>query len=336
MSVPFPVLSLSRYQESALLICMIFVEHKKRFLWFQWAKPLRKEKGDFDVKSEGDTLQVAGRVLIASGKQELPSDLLSQYQIARKNRSKQRRGKDSPHIRFANADTDEELIAFVRSFGPVVAKSVRMRGGRRIIALIAGQDLNELRKERLIYRAALGLVSRLENPIFDYAEARFFIREIAANINDWPRQWERECRERKGQPHWRLSDDSVKRIEYLSRGLPDALLPPIIDGRIVICELVNAFPSMVFPSPLEMNASIRYGIRPLLYAILRRELLNPHDTGICGNTQCRDFFEVERAGQQFCSPECSLHQRQRDYWKDRGKKLRAKRSKKRRKQARGT
>ena len=51
-------------------------------------------------------------------------DLLRQYEIAHKNRSigKQRTGKDSPHIRFANAESDDDLIEFVRSFGPVVAK----------------------------------------------------------------------------------------------------------------------------------------------------------------------------------------------------------------------
>jgi hypothetical protein len=320
-------------------MCMIFVEHKKLkheelFPGFQWAEPLPNERV-LDVKLMGDTLQVMGH-LPTYGEQAVPFDLISQYRIARKNRSigQQRTGKDSPHTRFANADTDEKLIAFVRSFGPVAARSVQI-GVQPPLTLTAIQCLSELRKDRSIYRAALALVTAMAGLDFDYWEAQSLIQEIATNIRDWPRQWERERREHKWQPCWRLTDDSLKRIEGLCGGRPDVLLPPIIDARIVMCELVNAFPLVVFPNPLEMNSGIRYGVRPLLYAILRRELLHPHDTAICANIQCRDFFEVERAGQQFCSPECSTRQRQRDYWKIRGKKLRAKRLKKRRKQAHG-
>jgi hypothetical protein len=80
----------------------------------------------------------------------------------------------------------------------------------------------------------------------------------------------------------------------------------------VICELLNVFRSMVFPNASEAHASIRYGIRPLLYSILRREFLSPRDIRSCANTQCRKFFEVEREGQRFCGAECSLRQRQRE------------------------
>jgi hypothetical protein len=318
---------------------MTYVEHNRRFpgsQWRQWAQPFPRKSG-LKVEYAGAALQVAGCLRISHDEQEAPSDFLSQYRIARKDRSigKQNTGKDSPHIRFANADTDEKLVAFVRSFGPVVAESVKMTGEDRSIAVTAIQDLNELRRERLIYRAALGLAMLLGNSRFDYVEAQSLIQEIATDVADWPRQWERQRREQKTEPVWRLTAHSLKRIEGLSSGRQDVLLPPNIDARIVLCELVNAFPQVAFPNVLEMNSSIRYGIRPLLYETLRRESLHQHDTAICANTQCRDFFEIERAGQQFCSPECSLHQRQRDYWNKRGKKRRAERFKGLRKQALG-
>jgi hypothetical protein len=107
--------------------------------------------------------------------------------------------------------------------------------------------------------------------------------------------------------------------------------PPTLDGRIVLCELVNSFRATVFPNPLEMHSSIKYGIRPLLYALLRRQFINPRDFSACANTQCRNFFNIERSGQRFCSDDCSTHQRQRTYWAKRGKKLRKKRLTKRRK-----
>jgi hypothetical protein len=65
----------------------------------------------------------------------------------------------------------------------------------------------------------------------------------------------------------------------------------------------------------------------LLYSILRQELLYPRDIAACANTQCREFFEIERAGQRFCCDACSLHQRQREYWQNRGRKLRGKKAK---------
>jgi hypothetical protein len=93
---------------------------------------------------------------------------------------------------------------------------------------------------------------------------------------------------------------------------------PVV-GRIVICELLNSFPSIAFPNPFEMHSSIKYGVRPLLYALLRRQFFYPRGFAICTNTECRNFFNIERAGQQFCSPECSLRHRQRIYWEKRGK-----------------
>lgn len=152
------------------------------------------------------------------------------------------------------------------------------------------------------------------------------MKSIVANIKDWPRQWEREKSLRRAEPRWKLSSESLKQIESLISLPPDPILPNHVSGRIVVCELLNSFPSIVFPNPLEMHSSIKFGIRPLLYSILRRQFINPRGFAICANTECRNFFNIERSGQSFCSSECSLHHRQRIYWQERGKKLRKKRS----------
>lgn len=119
--------------------------------------------------------------------------------------------------------------------------------------------------------------------------------------------------QRTSDPIWKLSTEAFKRIEQLSSTPPDPIMPVELDGRIVICELVNSFPATVFPNPLEMHSRIKLGVRPLLYAILRRQFLYPRGFNICSNSECQNFFNIERAGQQFCSPECSLHHRQREY-----------------------
>ncbi|HXC43336.1 MAG TPA: hypothetical protein VNY51_07445 [Candidatus Dormibacteraeota bacterium] len=312
---------------------MAFVEHAL-FLGFQWAEPLRAG-AELQVEPVGTELHITGLLPRYKGK-DRPTDLIQQYEIAAKYRAvgKQRTTGDSPETLFANADTDDKLVAFVRRFGPVVAKQAYTNFERPEkglseshlpLRLFAVQDLPELRNEHVIFRSAMDLMTRLTESRFDLRSAQRLIGEIAARIIDWPKQWERERAQSRKEPFWNLRADSRQRIRGLTVGGPDCLLPPALDGRIVLCELVNSFRSTAFPNPPEMHASIKYGVRPLLYAILRRQFLSPRDIAACANTQCRNFFNVERAGQQYCCPACSIHQRQRTYWSERGKKLRKKR-----------
>ena len=227
----------------------------------------------------------------------------------------------------------------MRDFGPVVSKDWKLlpfvpptgpwRGDDPSVQdlMRVRQDLQELRSEQRIYKAALGLVKELAKKEieFDMDSAKERMGEITRGIRDWPRQWNREKKARGYNPLWRVRSGSIRRIAGLAKSGRDLLLPPQLDARIVICELVNVFASLAFPNPAEMHSYIRFGIRPLLYSVIRREFLQPRDLGICANTQCRDFFEVERAGQRYCDDECSRSQRQRDYWKNRGKKVRKKR-----------
>ena len=97
-------------------------------------------------------------------------------------------------------------------------------------------------------------------------------------------------------------------------------------GHHGICERVNSFPAQVYTwgnIPTEgPHWDLAGGVRPVLYYILRREYLSATGIGVCRNTQCRELFEIERAGQEFCGDVCSRHQRQREYWTKRGRKLR--------------
>jgi hypothetical protein len=324
---------------------MIFIE-RKRYASFQWAGP-PTGSSKLEVERRENDLVVRGLFPPARESEAPPLDLISHYETARKNRppTKQRCGKNSPHIRFANATTDAELIEFVRSYGPVVAKSLKFEM-EPPFSMIAIQDLQELRKERVIYKAALALVLELRRSSFDCELAERQIAGIASDICNWPHQWQRECSQRKHQPCWRLSQEALTRIQKLAyEGPPESTgpignrrraksrdtieLPPDLDGRIVLCELLNSFPSIVFPNVGEAHSSIWYGIRPLLYSILRREFIYPHNTEVCANDRCGDFFEVERSGQRYCNDICSQQQRQREYWSRKGKKLRRKRLKKR-------
>jgi hypothetical protein len=263
-------------------------------------------------------------------------DPILQYSNARQARPTRvaKTGKDGPHIRFANANNDDKLIDFVRSFGPVVCKSLKTlhvmsSGDERPVRILqrARQDLQELKSEQQIYQAALNLIRELADEESEYVpeNANQWIAEIARGISDWPLQWKREKKQRGVNPLWRAPRESIQRIVAIGKTSRAAISLPKVDARIVLCELINMFPSLAFPNRLEMYSYIRFGIRPLLFGILRREFLQPRDVGVCANTQCREFFEVERTGQRFCDDKCSRSQRQREYWQAGGKTVRRKR-----------
>jgi len=115
------------------------------------------------VENAGDCLHVVG--VNPFHAVDLDSwDIFEAYRKVPKEWSAGRTGKRSPHIQFANADTDEKLVAFVEQFGPVVASSVsetrRSPGDVRILS--ADQNWEELRNERLLFRSALILLTELE------------------------------------------------------------------------------------------------------------------------------------------------------------------------------
>jgi hypothetical protein len=303
---------------------------------FQWGEPPMR-KTSLLVKRIEDELEIVG-AMPQYASDHSGFDLLSEYQTSR---SKSPATRNPPHTLFANAGSDDDLIQFVRTFGPVVCteckllpRNFTMEGMTSVyepfqLLLFARQNLNELRIEQRIYKAALELVAELGKSEteynFDFAQER--VVNISEGVKQWPKQWRRERKLVNHPPLWKLRPESVKRIVCLSTSKRGELLGPHIDARIVLSELVNAFPSFVFPNPLEMHSYLRYGIRPLLYAILRIEFLHPRDLAICANNHCGAFFERERAGQRYCKPICSRQHRQREYWQTQGKEARRKRTK---------
>jgi hypothetical protein len=310
---------------------------------FHWAEPLN-ESG-FEVDRVGAELVVSG-IPPSYSSPAHSTDLIWQYQNSRRHASPDQRGIEvqAPDIAFANADSDAKLIAFVRRFGPVVAKEVT---DTRLIAnvafgepqfpgrLIAIQDLQELRNEQEIFCAAVTITAALGAENFTSASCRHLLEGIAQKIQDWPRQWERQRSSSVLEPQWQLRTSSLKRIietsAYIER-LPESstLISDRAPCRVVICELLNTFPEYACPNLLAVHSSIRWGIRPLLYMLLRHRFFHYRETETCLNIHCRQFFNLERAGQRFCSARCSTQQRQRDYWRETGKELRTERVKEKR------
>lgn len=299
---------------------------------FHWAEPVTKE-GEFLVDNLGSTLRITGNFPFFTAP-NAQQDLIWQYEHAPRKAVKEKQHQDelSPEIQFVNAHNDEKLIRFVQRYGPVIAERVQAREagweGMSLsemenppLRIFAFQDMEELRREQAIYRAAFQLILMLAGPEYDFDDAQKLIKRIADGVPAWVEQWNRQ-KEQHWEPNWLPRPKSIERIQALASGQKDSILSPDLEGCMVICELLNTFPPFAFPNIFEVSNHIRYGVRPLLYALLRRQFFAQRSTGNCANENCRNVYYVTRVGKKFCTAECSQHQRQRDYWQDQGKKRR--------------
>jgi hypothetical protein len=335
---------------------MVFVEHKltPNFPSLVWGTDIHVEVGPTG-------LEVSAMQAVGTEERKAAHDPLAAYRHANRSGMQKRRGKNSSHIQFANANDDRKLIRFVKQFGPFVVSSSRTE--ERVLTglfeipiertfVIARQDLAELRNERRIYRAALALVAEFKRgKDVDMVAAHDCVLQIVDNVSAWPKQWQREKQLRLSdqgfarRPAWSFGQDNLNELHNIknwmtleppSDSFRSAISPfsdPIRTGHRVICDLVNTFPPIVYPwgnTPVEAPGwDLMGGIRPIFYYILRREYLQAGGISICRNSECRELFEIERAGQEFCGDVCSRHQRQREYWKRRGTQLRKRRGKNR-------
>jgi hypothetical protein len=315
-----------------------------RFPPLQWGVSFKRGE-PLAVENAGDCLHVMG--FKPSPAVDWDSwDIFEAYRKIPKQWGGGRAGKRSPHIQFANADTDEKLVAFVERFGPVVASSTRetRHSSKEDVPpiLTADQSWEELRNERSLYRSALILLSELERgKKANISVLRRCMSDIHDKVSYWPTQWshEQKLREFNKEPPitWEFSREASQRVKLaaerrLSFGerIAGSLVEPVVRaGHDIICELLNAFRPWVYrwedKRTEAPHRDLRYGIRPILYSILRMEYLQPGSVAICANAQCLDAFVIDRSGQRFCTNECSQQQRQREYWTTRGKKLRKRR-----------
>jgi len=274
-----------------------------------------------------------------------------------------------PHIAFANA-TDAELILFIEQYGPFVASAVAeaepptsndipvevKEGMDWRVSVCAIQELSVLKRERQIYAAVLRLLVELNRKETD-CDLNLIRKEISAiadGISFWPEQCEKERRwnklNRAGRIMWDFDCDKRDYVQNMNRVIVAAKdrdqaahIPFFGDVRgiahLVLCELINSFRTevqlwgerRVEVVPL---ASLVFGIRPVLYLILKRAYLGRGGVELCANDRCGRLFEVQRAGQRYCNPDCSQKSRQRVYWRESGSQKRRRRRKQKTKAAR--
>ncbi|MGZ4829201.1 MAG: hypothetical protein ACXV78_06110 [Candidatus Angelobacter sp.] len=292
-----------------------------------------------------DRIVLGGKVPFSDSHLEPNRDVFLRYIRATQSKTKGEANR-SPHIQFANANSDKELIAFVREFGPVVASHLEEHGPLSDVdseedqreTRIAVQDLSILRREQTLYKSALCLLSELYR-----GEKRARLRvihncaiAIVQGVSEWPRDWEMEnqlrSKARQGTPAWHFDDNKSSTLaawKFWIESEPQPLAGPgpFQAAHHMLCDLINAFPTeveFIVDRPIETLPfdSIRYGLRPALYLILKYEYLKRGGIDICRNDSCYRFFVSERLNQQFCSEDCSRRYRQRQYWARTGAKRR--------------
>src|SRR5262249_28526091 len=245
------------------------------------------------------------------------------------------------HVQFANATSDEKLVKFVKHFGPVWGNMpAHLPSNTRIEPLVrVEEDLQGLRRERALIAAVMHLAGIL---ILDSAKERPTISqalsEIATALFMRGPNWEYQ----EPLPKWygvqirNVLQDVAFEFDWPVDTPINQFLRTLnthdlrIHGSRLLCAVLNVpefRPTTVFTANYftELPRHDRKGVLPALYFMLRQDVLYRKGLAICRLADCGAFFRIERFGQRFCSERCSRLHRQRDYWAQKGKKLRKKR-----------
>jgi hypothetical protein len=286
---------------------------------FRWADKIT-------VRRVADALRVQGQ----NGPETQSPDVLRAYRNF---------GKQGLHVQFVNARTDEDLIDFVQRYGPVNGHRQTGPLSPRGSPLEVMESFSGLRREQMVFRAALQLLNGLrQRRDTDAADGLGELvcadsmhlpeatsqRDAFWGLVRWDLEVLRLAKSRgfRGKP---------RDLRGFLRGLRGAVLREL--GWNVLCMMLENFRPVLVPVKdglIELPARNEAGILPRLYFMLRRDCLYGQEIRICARLDCRKFFKVERNGQTFCLPECSQLQRQRDYWQRKGRFTRVLREAKKR------
>ena len=273
---------------------------------------------EIHVERRGVEFHVHGRERFPSfpSMKELPSksdDLMKLYRRYDQTAVRASDIVQPPHLRFANAVTEEELVSFLRTFGPVdgtvMPQSVYVSDDLKI-KLTVVETLAGLRVNQLTIKCLLRLIQLLQERA-NYMEVASIVHRLASN---------NYCDE-QGLPT-QIEMLSVDAEICLNEGSKSQLFDV---GHAAVCELLNKFPSVLVgygKGALELPSRRPEGILSVLYFMLRKDYLTRNSVRSCEYFKCSNFFRVARANARFCSEECSLRQRQHEYWIKKGKKKR--------------
>lgn len=223
-----------------------------------------------------------------------------------------------PHLRFAEADTDEKLAGFLKDYGPVLSSwtdeksEVTDRLGKKATVR---EELVPLRAERSRFASLLRLIGRLKQPTYIRGEVMEAADDVSRGYGtDGPESCPVYLMALWGQEG--VSDRTMEALLYedLLRFLrPFRFVPKVVfDGP-------KARPRLVVLPDREGR-----GFRYILYGLLFRELeTNRLPVRVCMNEPCGRAFRTYRRDQRFCTSRCAAQAASRAYYARTGKRKRA-------------
>jgi hypothetical protein len=313
----------------------------------------------FPIWAQNIKVRRSGRDLIVSGEsaefEAVPAGYLQQMgheDLLRTYRTATESGKRPPHLQFANATSDDQLLAFVNRYGPVAAKRAHYDATDQTVNAV--QNIRVLRREQKILSCAVRLWGALAAATALVEQMNLLQSGITRQLEHRDRSGEAVARARHAKianehrPHFQGIYETVAELGELTRPNPkredDQTFPwgdSSLDstflvrhalkkgdyeraawfGHRVLCLLLDKFPCRLLferGRVMELPEQTPFGIRPALYFMLRSDYQRGREIQICQRTECGQSFVVERAGGKYCSPRCSKLQRQRDYWAETG------------------
>jgi hypothetical protein len=95
-------------------------------------------------------------------------------------------------------------------------------------------------------------------------------------------------------------------------------------SHAIICAILNGFPVHIRRwqgHSIELpHEDLTFGIRPVLYHLLRRDYLSEVHIALCPRADCEQkWFIQSRPGQMFCTEKCERKKRQREYYIRKGR-----------------
>ena len=273
-----------------------------------------------EVKRQGNTLFITGwgRIPDPVDALGLRPEQVSKLDIFQRfhnyvlrNLSEKQATEDAGVYQFADATTDEKLIAFVEEFGPVwgkVRSSKYEENGTT--TLTVAQSMQRLRDEQKEFAAVAKILQQVNRN--SQADSEI----IAAQMDEVPF----------------LVGYALALSGNLQfpDGPTDEETPTLFWANRALCMVLNGYPSKLVPykrEVFEMPDMSEEGIRSAIYWQLRRDYLAQRAIGNCLN--CDGHFPIYKRGARACSESCRRALRNQKYWSKKKNTVNRNRRKKR-------
>jgi hypothetical protein len=262
-----------------------------------------------EVTRQGNTLLVTGwgRIPDPFDAKEIAPEHASQMDIFQRFRryvlrhlSEKQTSKDAGVYQFADATTDEKLIAFVEEFGPVWGKVRSTKNEENgTVTITVAQSMERLRHEQEEFATATELLQQVNkkrntHTLEDCAAITTAMLDIRLPLFS------------------QIMIDKFLSTDGTVRQKAASILPW---AHRALCLVLNECPPKLVPfddEAIELAIVPDEGIRNAIYWQLRQDYLARRAIGTC--LHCGSHFAVYKRGTRGCSEPCRRALRNQKYW----------------------